>query len=898
MRRDLFLKMAEQRKEEAMTTHHTSRSNDTRQRSASLPAQAEPGSSLAAEHAHPAPHATSDELWQEATSLDGIIAEEDMFHLKELVPAEDNYDPDDLFFMLDEEGRIPGEPIWGSGIGEYEDNAGTLLDGVSWLQALASVMATPQAVAAAAAVNASRASWSSDAQRDDNGGGGGDEAAKDYVVRGVVLQLGDTAQVLELPMFYERALIDPNGHSVQVSSYKEGVFDQLPAEDYEIAYNPLTGGYTFSLTASGLARMTSWPEPHQQVCFKVTIDGKSYALQVVVSKDGSFSSTDQTHYDHMDATVDLWGERYCADFSLPDNGAPRAPLVITGARFNNDVVLTNASGTTLVAGSHISLGEGKNSLRVESHASLNNHFGHAMKNGHIEVGNGDNTLDFSSVYTGSYGAGGSTSYGSIDNSTIRIGNGNNAMTVTATGNEAGNARGAGILSSDILFGDGDNTLTATGSYYAIGGSHVTFGDGNNSLDLQGERVISGYYATGLPQIAPSVLTFGDGDNTLTLHAVGITGGPSIGLLGSTITMGDGDNHVHIHGGTYGLNALQIYGIPASYTASKMQFGHGDNTLIVDSSSEALVGQAVVEFGDGANSVHIRSATGSAVNGSKLILGDSDNSIVLTSVSGNAVSEGARVIAGDGDNTITISSQNGHAITGYQSVVYAGNGDNEITINGGMYDVSGFAHLAVGSGSNTITVHGNFNGSINVGSDMLDPPDAFPTFPGLQGCGNNHVWIDGAFHNYGRVFFGDGDDTLRLTGAVTSSNVGMRGGLGFDVLELARPGGGYSLNGYNITGFEHIKMANGGADTLDIVYWNLFDNGGTIDSLLNIDGVGEHPVLYIDVDANDIVKLTGTHTNVGTHVYDSVTYDVYLCHDSMTPSYGELFVLLGGDASLL
>jgi hypothetical protein len=436
------------------------------------------------------------------------------------------------------------------------------------------------------------------------------------------------------------------------------------------------------------------------------------------------------------------------------------------------------------------------------------------------------------VFTGEVnvaGALGDTLQAGISQATVRALAGNDTIvgtgTVSATG--SGTVTGVGIFESVIEAGDGDDSISATGS-----------GDGGN-LNSDGATFSKGIgigYGVSKSQI------YGRGGKdsfTVSATSKGNFTTRGSGLLDSLISGGESDDTVtvshEIKGGIVGVQNSTGAGLDNS----TVEGGLGNDAISISSKGDLNI--AIDPF-SAVTTAGIKNQ--SSVQGGE---GNDKIDIVVTSASGRVSSiavDNARVGGGDGSDSITLKAAARGAGTSFAAgaangaTVSGGNGDDTIALTG---EASAGGRAGGGAPSGYGVKDATVNGGL--GNDSIRLLGSSSAFVGGKGIGAENATLNG----------GLGDDTINVVGRAGSNNQWQAIGLlnatvfgaeGNDRIEIvsetSEPFTGeksYGAKGSKIQGGEgndSIQVRTGIGGTLDIDDTLIF--GGNGDDTLNV-GIG-------------------------------------------------------------
>lgn len=524
--------------------------------------------------------------------------------------------------------------------------------------------------------------------------------------------------------------------------------------------------------------------------------------------------------------------QYAATISLGDgNNTLDVEGAVNGA-------LSAGSGKDIIeigsASSSIDLGDGNNELIVDAHV-----------NGRLDVGDGDDTITIGAGATdvtlgdgiNRFTAGANvTSVNAGEDrdivdvgghlTTVHLGDGDNELTVddytrylsTGSGDDVvtlGSTLHTNSRDDQLDLGDGDNTLTITGSAMGL---NVNTGSGTDVLNFAQIGPSTSYMSdvtTGAGRdtvtvtgVAYANFDLGEGDDTLkvttsNVHGTIDTGAGhdtieidngfaaaintgagnddvSVANYAASVDLGDGRNTLNVTNSVNGnINAgdskdvVTVGSVTGSISlgdganeftttagvAGQMTFGKDNDTVTIGTTATS------VDLGDGNNHFSAGSSVSTVVNA-----GDGDDVIDIT---GYATS----VHLGDGDNTLDVG--------GYTRYVSMGDGDDVVTLESTLHTNSRDDQLDLGNGDNTLTITGNAMG-LNItsgsGDDTFSLQQVGPSSSYLTdvevGAGDDFVTVAKA--SYANFDLGSGRDYLKLEAGLTGT---ADGGDGHDAVRL-------------------------------------------------------------------------------------------------------------------
>ncbi|MDL2210590.1 hypothetical protein LJC26_07300 [Desulfovibrio sp. OttesenSCG-928-O18] len=305
-----------------------------------------------------------------------------------------------------------------------------------------------------------------------------------------------------------------------------------------------------------------------------------------------------------------------------------------------------------------------------------------MRDGYVDLGEGNNTLIFDVSSIGLVGQDG--------RAVVRAGAGNDVLTVTS---------GVAAQFALIDLGDGNNRVELAGSL-AMSSSELHLGKGNDTVTLTGDE-------------SASTINLGDGNNRFTLNGAS-SGGASViaagggadnivvtgNVSGLTIAAGEGKNTVSLGGDAIYLNLQagsgnDLLSVAGNTTSGIITIAGGNNTL-----SFGSVTGTTVTTGNGADALTV----GAIGVNSRISLGGGNDTLFMTSGVG-----GTGVIL-HGDDTLA------GTVAGTRDVMDLTRYDAKVLTFSG---VVGTSYNASVKGFEVISLKDNASGMLVVGKNDLD-----------------------------------------------------------------------------------------------------------------------------------------------------------------------------------
>ena len=459
---------------------------------------------------------------------------------------------------------------------------------------------------------------------------------------------------------------------------------------------------------------------------------------------------------------------------------------------------------------------------------------------HIKLGDGANNVTLNSIY-GRYDANkvdidlGAATGAAIQTLTVN-GNVNNATIKSGTGADDIDIKGAILKNTDINLAAGDNILDVGKSSKGL---TYTGGAGKDTVTITGS-------------LSNSALDLGAGTNELTamkvvkgkdvyqtLSNVNIDASGNDSVVGTDVTtikagaykMGATGNHIKLGDGANNVTLNSIYG---RYDANKVDIDLGAATgaAIQTLTVNGNVNNATIKSGTGADDIDIK---GAILKNTDINLAAGDNILDV-----GKSSKGLTYTGGAGKDTVTITGSlsnskldfgaGTNALTAMKTVkgvdVYqtlsnvnidaSGTaGTDATTIKAGAYKNGATAsnHIKLGAGKNDVTLNSitgakGFNTQMTLG----DPTNAFEQKLTVNGAVNRLEYTGS-----------EGDDKIKMLGAVSNSTINMGNGVNtFEALKADKTG---AMRGQTLTNVD--ILAGAGADTISYGKFVLGTGNNTI-----------------------------------------------------------------------
>ncbi len=444
---------------------------------------------------------------------------------------------------------------------------------------------------------------------------------------------------------------------------------------------------------------------------------------------------------------------------------------------------------------------------------------------HIKLGDGANNVTLNSIY-GRYDANkvdidlGAAA--GIANQTLTVnGNVNNATIKSGTGADLIDIKGAILKNTDMNLAAGNNTLnvgkSSKGLTYTGGAGKddvtITGGLSNSSLDLgagtnsvTAMKVVKG---KDVYQTLSNVNIDASGDDSVVGTDVTTikAGAYKIGSAGNHIKLGDGANDVTLNSITGAKNYLL-----------DITMGAAANTAIQKLTVNGNVNNTTIFTGAGNDLLTINGAvtgatTVSAFGGTdKLTVGKSAKGLSYTGTTGTDTIEVGGAVTnstfdlGAGANSFT-AMKTVKGVDVYQTLSNVNidasgtTATDATTIKAGAYKNGATAsnHIKLGAGNNDVTLN-SITGAIGFNTQMTlgDPTNAFEQKLTVNGAVNRLEYTGS-----------EGDDIIKMLGAVSNSTINMGNGANkFEALKADSTG---AMRGQTLTNVD--LLAGSGADTI-------------------------------------------------------------------------------------
>ena len=570
------------------------------------------------------------------------------------------------------------------------------------------------------------------------------------------------------------------------------------------------------------------------------IDGETHGFYAATTGD-KISGTPEIVLGDGDDMVNIYKQMLDVEMELGDGDnvlfvstdANSMERSVINAGDGNNTIHMESAWTPLAYNSHLVLGDGDNNVNLSGAWALYSSSG-------ITAGDGDNFINLD---------GGAIGFSAADASFIHTGDGNNTITVT------GKPGRFGLSYGEIMTGSGNDSIqvsTSEGKTAMSNYSRINAGDGDNTVTVTGTHGMDIY----------SSITTGDGDDVISISAAN-----GYGMNGnSSINAGDGKNTIHVTG-------------KIAMEKGTITTGNGDDLITVNGWDGYAVGSSTINAGEGNNEVHIQGSREGLYYNSSVIAGDGDD---IINIFGNmwGVRENSHVDAGNGNNFVTVGGTEQYGLY-YNSSITTGDGNDVITVFGGKRGMSEGAAINAGDGDNEIWVRGGeyavYGGTISTGSGADTVTIQGSVYNGTVDLGGGNDILRLEAEKSGQVLFGN----TMLSGGDNETFDAETGSLG-DILSLDHSlssvltgaGGLGGITGANVTGFEtlHLDLVDGNADTLDIdqLLLSLNTKGFTGDNAFG--------AIVVTGDSSDSHLFSGDWVSSGQGVildgFDGVTFDRY------------------------
>lgn len=450
------------------------------------------------------------------------------------------------------------------------------------------------------------------------------------------------------------------------------------------------------------------------------------------------------------------------------NATDPASILLAGSDAGNSISVTGA-----ITNAVIDTGDGTGSVTAGSVSSVELTMGgdSSAKDQNLTIKGKASKL----TYTGAKGNDAVIIRGSVSNSSIELGEGDNSFTA-----QSKTGVGYAVTNTNIsATGTGTNTL-AMGNYtYSAQGNSILLGSGANSITL---GKISGKGTSGLR------IDIDDTDKTqnLTINGsasrltyLGGRGEDNVNVSGAisnaNIDLGEGNNT---------LIARNAKGAAQSVTNTNIRAeGNGTNRLEMGSFTYGSNGNSIL-LGGGQNDVTLGKISGKGSAGLEIIVDGDASTVTNLDITGSAkylrytgtagkdnITVAGSVSAsdfelGDGVNSfIAMNSKN--VLQGVSNTDIRSSGQSATTIALGKYTTGGAGNsISLGSGTNNVTL-GSLSAAKNRQMDIsVAGDDTTDTTLVLKGATN--------YLNYTGTA---GKDTILASGKISNSNIDLDAGEG-------------------------------------------------------------------------------------------------------------------------
>lgn len=556
-----------------------------------------------------------------------------------------------------------------------------------------------------------------------------------------------------------------------------------------------SGQITFYLTAQGLTAITKAGAPDMEFYYTIAKDGVSYTVQVIMTAKDVFNSAEY----HSQFTEFAASEQV-SEWHNGKTGLGKTYSIASSDNADYITLDTQLTGATISSGAgndHIFATAAAGKTVLDNNTTIN--LGAGRDAVTITAVNSSATAQAVAMNKSTIDATGDaigdciSITGTVKTSTITSGAGNDTVSLNAS---LLNAVAVDATSS-INLGDGDNTLDVTGR---VINSKITGGNGADNISLQ--ATVS---SSATPALNISEINLGDGANQLNITANGnsATLYSLTAASGSTLRGGDGGNRITING------ALK---------SSTLATGDGNDAITVAtamSGSASLVDSSAITLGAGADNLTIAAARApGAVNVYALSKSsiDARNGAEGDSITIEGQVRDSNIYTGAGADTLRFSgisstSATTPAYSGLQSTnrtdfyeLNVGDGDNNVSIDY-TRDSASATSRSVGMSGYDFT-SGSGNDSLSVTADY-GVANAYSTYTRAaafnMGAGADTLTVNGQYGGLNKVNLdmGAGDDRIKITLAqaatptatpyIAVENSTVNFGAGSDTLTIATTG---------------------------------------------------------------------------------------------------------------
>ena len=244
---------------------------------------------------------------------------------------------------------------------------------------------------------------------------------------------------------------------------------------------------------------------------------------------------------------------------------------------------------------------------------------------------------------------------------VTIGSSANYLTYTGSaGDDALTILGS-LNNSNIDFGEGDNSLTsqsAKGVLQVVGNTNIT------ALGAGANTITAGAYKAGT---AGNTITLGEGANTVNFTSIAGNGTKGLQLVMAS-TANDQTLNVSgtvsrlIYSGSNGDDSINIGG---SVLNSQFELGEGDNSFIATGAKSSVTDTLINATGDGASTIDILTFASTAKGNGFITLGNGNDAVTIGALKGNT---NVNMGLGDSD-AFRATSIDGATVTGLGAGTY-------------------------------------------------------------------------------------------------------------------------------------------------------------------------------------------------------------------------------------
>ncbi|MDL2210630.1 hypothetical protein LJC26_07500, partial [Desulfovibrio sp. OttesenSCG-928-O18] len=384
-----------------------------------------------------------------------------------------------------------------------------------------------------------------------------------------------------------------------------------------------------------------------------------------------------------------------------------------------------------------------------------------------------------------------TALGAVEESTITLGAGDNAVIIENTINTAASTPALHTLNkTDITTTTGDDSISLkgeSGGAAAAGsvvfGSKIAVGAGDNTVTIDGSGSSKGTLfgiqaennatatATGIlskVKTAASITTEG-GDDVITIKADAAAG---TAMYRASITDKGGDNELTLSAGTgmvmstvslgAGNDIVRVSGTGAFTAPETLAFDGftpGKGSFMPTGATEVYGSQT-----SSTSTITASGATGAGMYGGSITLAGGDNLIEIEGKSYGMMGQLRATAKSSGTPTLSMAE--------YATLDVKGNGDNIVEISGAYIGAYG-AKISLGTGNNTVSIDSGVESTSETGAAMAS--SSLSIASGKAGAvGENKISIASVGKDNQEDIYAVYDSTLSIGGAVADIEIDSHG----------------------------------------------------------------------------------------------------------------------------